>query len=119
MLKRLVPSIKKHIARLTWPNGRGIVQRDGVFYFLNLQPENWYDKQILRRGAAEPQQRAFFCKNIRCRDCDIFLDIGANAGTVMLFLLGFIVGVICTLAGLFLDIVSDHTNLANTPSDGE
>lgn len=81
MLKRLAPSIRKRIAHLTWPNGRGIVRRDGVLYLLNLQSENWYDKHILLWGAGEPEQRAFFLDNIRRRDCDTFLDVGANFGT--------------------------------------
>ena len=82
MLKRLAPSIRKHIARLTWPKARGIVERDGVLYLLNLnhQPENWYDKHILQWGAGEPEQRAFLTENIRRREGDIFLDIGANRG---------------------------------------
>ena len=82
MLKRLAPSIRKHIARLTWPKARGIVERDGVLYLLNLnhQPENWYDKHILQWGAGEPEERAFLTENIRRRVCDIFLDIGANRG---------------------------------------
>jgi FkbM family methyltransferase len=80
MLKRLAPSIRKRMARLLWPNGRGIVRRDGVLYLLNLQSQNWYDTQILYWGAPESEQRAFLVENIRRRDCDTFLDIGANFG---------------------------------------
>jgi FkbM family methyltransferase len=80
MLKRLAPTIRKRIAHLTWPNGRGIVRRDGVLYRLNLQSQNWYDKQILYWGAPESEQRAFLIDNIRRRHCDTFLDIGANFG---------------------------------------
>jgi hypothetical protein len=73
MLKRLAPTIRKRMARLLWPNGRGIVRRDGVLYLLNLQSEseNWYDKHILLWGAGEPEQRAFFLDSIRRRDCDV------------------------------------------------
>ena len=80
MLKRLAPRIRKHIARLIWPKARGIVERDGVLYLLHLnhQPENWNDKHILLWGAGEPEQRAFLFENIRRRECEIFLDIGAN-----------------------------------------
>jgi hypothetical protein len=35
MLKRPAPSIRKRMARIFWPNGRGIVRRDGVLYLLN------------------------------------------------------------------------------------
>src|SRR5271154_1046485 len=80
MLKRLAPSIRKRLARLLWPEGRGIVRRDGVLYLLHLQKENWYDKHVLLWGALEPEQRAFFIENIRQRQSEIFLDIGANFG---------------------------------------
>jgi FkbM family methyltransferase len=80
MLKRLAPAIRERIAHLTWPNGRGIVERDGVLYLLNLQSGNWYDKQILHWGAPESEQRRFLMDNIRHRCCDTFLDIGANFG---------------------------------------
>ncbi|MGA8494300.1 MAG: FkbM family methyltransferase [Xanthobacteraceae bacterium] len=81
MLKRLAPSIRRRIARLLWPNGRGIVRRDGVLYFVNLQSRNWYDKHIVQLGADEPEQRAYFLDQIRRRQSDTFLDIGANFGT--------------------------------------
>jgi FkbM family methyltransferase len=81
MLKRLVPSIKKRIANFAWPNGRGIVRREGVLYLLNLQSGHWYDKQILLYGAVDPPQRGFLLDNIRQRNCDTFLDVGANFGT--------------------------------------
>lgn len=80
MLKRLVPAIRKRIAWLTWPNGRGVVRRDGVLYLVNLQSRNWYDKQLLYWGPPEIAQRAFLLDNIRQRRCDTFLDIGANFG---------------------------------------
>jgi hypothetical protein len=64
-----------------WPNGRGIVRRDGVLYFVNLQSRNWYDKHIVQLGADEPQQTAYFLDQIRRRQSDTFLDIGANFGT--------------------------------------
>jgi FkbM family methyltransferase len=39
-----------------------------------------HDKYILQWGAAEKEQRAFFFENIRRRNCETFLDIGANHG---------------------------------------
>jgi FkbM family methyltransferase len=80
MLKRLLPSLRKRLATLTWPEGRGIVRRDGVLYLLNLNSRNWYDKRILCWGAPESEQRRLMIDNIRKRKCDIFLDIGANFG---------------------------------------
>ena len=80
MLKRLAPSIRKRMARVLWPDGRGVVRRHGVLYLLNVKPENWYDKHILLWGAGEPDERAFLIDNIRRRESDTFLDIGANLG---------------------------------------
>jgi FkbM family methyltransferase len=69
------------MVRFLWPSGRGIVRRDGVLYLLHLNHENWYDKHILQWGAGEAEQRAFFIRHIRRRQCDTFLDIGAHIGT--------------------------------------
>jgi FkbM family methyltransferase len=68
------------MARLLWPNGHGVVRRDGVLYLLDLQGHK-YDKYILQWGVAEQEQRAYFLENIRRRNCGTFLDIGANFGT--------------------------------------
>ncbi len=81
MLKRLIPSLRKHFARLAWPDGRGVVRRDGILYLLNLQSGNWYDKAVLQGSVGEPAQREFFVAEIKRRRCDVFLDIGANFGT--------------------------------------
>jgi FkbM family methyltransferase len=82
MLKRLAPSIRKRLTRLLWlPSGQGVVRRDGILYLLNLEKSHWYDKHILLWGVGEPEQRAFFLDNIRRRQCDTFIDIGANFGT--------------------------------------
>jgi FkbM family methyltransferase len=81
MLKRFVPSIRKRLAHLTWPNGRGVICRDGVLYLINMKSGNWVDKEILVNGGLEPDQRAYLLAHIRQRQCGIFLDIGANFGT--------------------------------------
>lgn len=80
MLKRLVPSIRKRTARLLWPDGRGIVRREGVLYLVNANSRNYYDKHILLWGTGERQQRAFLLQNVSQRKCDTFIDIGANYG---------------------------------------
>jgi choline dehydrogenase-like flavoprotein len=38
MLKRLAPSIRKRMARLLWPNGRGVVRRDWVLFEQHAAP---------------------------------------------------------------------------------
>jgi hypothetical protein len=35
--QRLVPNVRKRTARLLWPNGRGVVRRDGVLFLLDLK----------------------------------------------------------------------------------
>jgi FkbM family methyltransferase len=81
VLKRIVPSLRKHYARLMWPKGRGVVRREGVLYLLNLGSENWVDKNILLWGGLDPRQRAFLIQEMTRRQCDTFFDIGANFGT--------------------------------------
>jgi FkbM family methyltransferase len=72
--------IEKRIARLTWPEGRGIVRRDGILYLLNLKRLQCDDKHTLQWGAAEPAQREYLLSQIRRRNCVTFLDVGANFG---------------------------------------
>jgi FkbM family methyltransferase len=80
MLNRAISSIRKRKARLSWPNGRGIVRRDGVLYLINLNSGIWYDKQILQLGLPDKEQLAYLVDNIRRKNCDAFLDVGANFG---------------------------------------
>jgi hypothetical protein len=82
MFKRILPSLRKRTAVLFWAAGRGIVSRNGVLYLINATSGSHYDKHVLQRGTQheEPQQRAFLLKNLLERQCDTFIDIGANYG---------------------------------------
>jgi FkbM family methyltransferase len=81
--RKLAASIRKRTARLLWPDGHGVVRRDGALFLLDLN--NWYDKVILKWGPGEPEQRLYLLDNIRQRECETFLDVGANFGTYAAF----------------------------------
>jgi hypothetical protein len=83
MLNRLSPTMRKRMAWLLWPDGHGVVRRDGALFLLDLN--NWYDKVILKWGPGEPERRIHLLDNIRRRECDTFLDVGANFGTYAAF----------------------------------
>ncbi|MEA2731746.1 MAG: hypothetical protein QOF70_6221 [Acetobacteraceae bacterium] len=83
MLNRLSPIMRKRMAWLLWPDGHGVVRRDGALFLLDLN--NWYDKVILKWGPGEPERRIYLLDNIRRRECDTFLDVGANFGTYAAF----------------------------------
>lgn len=81
IINRLVPSVRKRVARVFWPGGWGLVRRDGVLYLINAHSRTNYDKYLLlREEIQEPEQRAFLLKIITERKCDMFIDIGANYG---------------------------------------
>ncbi len=78
ILKRLVPSIRKRVARLT-PAGRyRIVKRNGARFLVNFT--NWADRMVVAHGLVEPAQLDYFLRHIRSNGCDVFLDVGANMG---------------------------------------
>jgi FkbM family methyltransferase len=69
--------------RMVWPDGQGVLRREGVLFLLDLNTSN--DKIILREGLLEPQQRGYFFTKAREKKCDTFLDIGANIGLYSIF----------------------------------
>lgn len=83
VLKRLIPSLHKRMVKLVWPDGQGVVRREGALFLLNL--EYTCDRFILTEGVDEPGQRAYFFDNLRRHNCDVFIDIGANIGTYTVF----------------------------------
>jgi hypothetical protein len=59
------------------------VRRDGALFLRDLN--NWYDKVVLKWGPGEPERRIYLLDNIRRRECDTFLDVGANFGSYTAF----------------------------------
>ena len=78
LLKRLIPSVKKRIARLTWRDGWAIRRLNGAVFLLNYR--NLVDRQIAFYGDFEADQRRYLFSHIGDRGCDLFLDVGANIG---------------------------------------
>lgn len=78
VLKRLVPSVRKRIAAVTWPGGFKIVRRHGILLLLNYR--NYVDRDLLFYGHYERDQIDAVTSAMLRHGCDIFLDIGANIG---------------------------------------
>lgn len=76
--KRLIPSIKKRIAKLTWRDGWAIRRSNGAVFLLNYR--NWVDRQIAFYGDFEEDRRRYLFSHIGDSGCDLFLDVGANLG---------------------------------------
>jgi FkbM family methyltransferase len=82
VLKRLIPSVRKRIAAITWPGGFKIVRRHGVLLLLNYR--NYVDRDLLFYGRYERDQIDTLTSAMLRHGCDIFLDIGANIGVYSL-----------------------------------
>ncbi len=78
LLKRMIPSVKKRIARLTWWDGWAIRRLNGAVFLLNYR--NVVDRQIAFYGDFEADQRRNLFSHIGASGCDLFLDVGANIG---------------------------------------
>ncbi len=78
LLKRLIPSVKKRIARLTWWDGWAIRRSNGAVFLLNYR--NLVDRQIAFYGDFEADRRRYLFSRIGESGCDLFLDVGANIG---------------------------------------
>src|SRR5690242_8054034 len=78
LLKRLIPSVRKRIAAITWPGGFKIVRRHDVLLLLNYR--NYVDRELLFYGRYERDQIDMLTSAMLRHGCDIFLDIGANIG---------------------------------------
>ncbi|MGH7087449.1 MAG: FkbM family methyltransferase [Stellaceae bacterium] len=78
VLKRLVPSVRKRIARLTWTDGFAIVRSRNARFLVNYR--NYVDRQIAFYDDFETEQLEYLLKNIRKFDCSTFIDVGANIG---------------------------------------
>lgn len=78
VLKRLVPSLKKRMAKLTSADGYFLSKRRNLTFLLNYK--NFVDRQIAFYDDFESRQLACFTSAMKQHGCDLFLDIGANIG---------------------------------------
>jgi FkbM family methyltransferase len=78
VLKRLVPSLRKRLARLTWTDGFAIVRSGGALLLVNHR--NYVDRQIAFFGDYESDQLAYLLGCIRRYRCSAFIDVGSNLG---------------------------------------
>lgn len=78
ILKRLVPSMRKRIAQLTWTDGFAIVRSGDSRLLVNYR--NYVDRQIAFHGDFEAEQLAYFLERIRRYGSTTFIDVGANIG---------------------------------------
>lgn len=77
-LKRLIPSIRRRIARYTWKDGTKIITRGSVQFRLSYR--NFVDRQVAFYGDFERKQVAYLRAAMTQSGCDVFVDIGANFG---------------------------------------
>jgi FkbM family methyltransferase len=78
VLKRLVPSIRKYIAQMTWTGGFAIVRSRTARFLLNYR--NYVDRQIAFYDDYESEQLEYLLERIRYYNCTTFVDVGANIG---------------------------------------
>lgn len=77
VLKRLVPSLRKRWARMTWAGGFSVVRRQGVYFLLDHR--NFVDRQVAF-VAFEAAQIDYLLSRMAAARADVFLDVGANFG---------------------------------------
>lgn len=78
VLKRLVPSLLKLIARISWTDGFTVVRSGNARFLVDYR--NFVDRQIAFYDDYEAAQLAYFIGCIRCYGCDAFIDVGSNIG---------------------------------------
>jgi len=78
VLKRLVPSLKKRLARARSLNGFCLQRSNGAVFLLNTG--NYVDRQIAFYEDFESAQLAYLLAAMRRHGCDLFVDVGANIG---------------------------------------
>jgi len=78
MLKRLIPSVRKRVAQLTWTDGFAIIRSDDARFVVNYR--NYVDRQVAFFGDFEAEQLAYFLDHVRRYACTTFIDVGANIG---------------------------------------
>lgn len=78
ILKRLVPSLRKRLARARAHNGFALRASNGAVFLLNS--ENFVDRQIAFYDDFETKQTAYMFDQMQHHGCDLFIDVGANIG---------------------------------------
>jgi FkbM family methyltransferase len=78
VLKRLIPSIRKCVARATWRGGFALVRSRTACLLVNYR--NYVDRQIAFYDDYEAEQIKYLLARIRYYTCTAFIDIGANIG---------------------------------------
>lgn len=78
ILRRLVPSVLKRWARLTWTGGFRVVRVRGCLFLVSYR--DYVDRQLAFYGDYEGAQIDYFGAEIAGFKPRHFLDIGANAG---------------------------------------
>lgn len=78
VLKRLVPSVKKRLARARTLNGFTLRASSGAVFLLNS--ENFVDRQIAFYDDFERAQTRYLFDQMQRHGCDLFIDVGANIG---------------------------------------
>lgn len=77
-LKRVVPSVRKRIARMTWPNGFTLKASRGSVFLLHYR--NFVDRQIAFYDDFERAELDYFLGEMAKAPGGVFLDVGANIG---------------------------------------
>jgi len=78
VLKRLIPSVRKYVARLTWTDGFAVVHSRDARFLVNHR--NFVDRQIAFYDDYEFDQLEYLINAIKTYVCTTFIDIGANIG---------------------------------------
>jgi FkbM family methyltransferase len=78
ILKRLVPSVRKRLARARALNGFTLRACNGAVFLLNS--ENFVDRQIAFYDDFETEQTRYLFDQMQRHGCDLFIDVGANIG---------------------------------------
>jgi FkbM family methyltransferase len=78
ILKRLVPSVRKRLARARALNGFTLRACNGAVFLLNS--ENFVDRQIAFYDDFETGQTRYLFDRMQRHGCDLFIDVGANIG---------------------------------------
>ena len=77
-LRKWLPSLYRRWAEATWTGGYCISKAHNLYFITDHC--NLVDRTIAFYGDWEPQQNKRLRKFLREKDCDVFIDIGANFG---------------------------------------